>query len=188
MSARSSAEVLTQDEADRLVAELARIDALAGEGKFAIADELEDGHTAIEAHLTAALGELGGKVHTGRSRNDQVATAMRLLMRQEALEWADAIAAILGALAARICATALRPCRATRTCSPPCHRASAFGCRRLPKPCSNNCTLRVTCSYNWTVARWAPGRAMACRCHWIAATPPNCSVFLACTQSDRRAE
>ena len=47
------AEVLTRDEADRLVAELARIDALAGEGRFPIPDELEDGHTAIESHLTA---------------------------------------------------------------------------------------------------------------------------------------
>ena len=96
------AGLLTADEADRLVAELAQIDALAGEGRFAIPDELEDGHTAIESHLTAALGELGQKIHTGRSRNDQVATAMRLFMRQHALQWADAMPAVIAALAQRI--------------------------------------------------------------------------------------
>ncbi len=96
------AELLSHDEADRLVAELGRIDALAGEGKFAIPDELEDGHTAIEAHLTAALGELGEKIHAGRSRNDQVATAVRLFMRHHALQWTEAIAEVIAALAERI--------------------------------------------------------------------------------------
>ena len=96
------AELLGRDEANRLVAELARIDALAGEGKFAIPDELEDCHTAIESHLTASLGELGEKIHTGRWRNDQIATAVRLFMRQHALQWTEAIAAVIAALAARI--------------------------------------------------------------------------------------
>ena len=95
------AELLSHDEADRLVAELSRIDALAGEGQFAIPDELEDGHTAIEAHLTAALGELGEKIHAGRSRNDQVATAVRLFMRHHALLWTEAIAEVIAALAER---------------------------------------------------------------------------------------
>jgi argininosuccinate lyase len=95
-------ELLTADEADRLVAELARIDALAGEGKFPIPYELEDCHTAIEAHLTAALGELGEKIHAGRSRNDQIATVVRLFMRRHAVEWSDAIIEVIAALAERI--------------------------------------------------------------------------------------
>ena len=129
------AELLSHDEADRLVAELSRIDALAGEGQFAIPDELEDGHTAIEAHLTAALGELGEKIHAGRSRNDQVATAVRLFMRHHALLWTEAIAEVIAALAERRAATATCPCRATRTCSRPCRRASGFGCTPSPKRC-----------------------------------------------------
>jgi argininosuccinate lyase len=96
------AGLLAAVEANRLVAELARIDALVADGQFAIPDELEDGHTAIEAHLTAALGELGAKIHTGRSRNDQVATAMRLFLRHHVLQWADATTAVIGALADRI--------------------------------------------------------------------------------------
>ena len=103
------AGLLAAEESDRLVAELAQIDALAGEGRFAIPDELEDGHTAIESHLTAVLGELGQKIHTGRSRNDQVATAMRLFMRQHALQWAEAIVAVIAALAERIRADGATP-------------------------------------------------------------------------------
>jgi argininosuccinate lyase len=93
---------LSAAEADRLVGELARIDALAGDGRFAIPDELEDGHTAIESHLTAVLGEVGEKIHAGRSRNDQVATAMRLFMRRHALRWAATIGGVIAALAVRI--------------------------------------------------------------------------------------
>jgi argininosuccinate lyase len=72
------AGILTGGEAEALVAELGHIITLAQEGKFPIAREQEDCHTAIEAHLTARLGEAGRKIHTARSRNDQVLAAMRL--------------------------------------------------------------------------------------------------------------
>jgi argininosuccinate lyase len=96
------AKLLTRDEAGRLTAELANIDRSAAEGGFAIPDELEDCHTAIESHLTAELGELGEKIHAGRSRNDQIVTAVRLFMRHHVLEWGDAIAATIASLAERI--------------------------------------------------------------------------------------
>ncbi len=51
-------------------------------GEWKIELEQEDCHTAIEAHLTSRLGSLGGKVHLGRSRNDQVLTALRLYLRE----------------------------------------------------------------------------------------------------------
>ena len=47
-----------------------------GDWKITLADE--DGQTALEKHLTAKIGEAGGRVHLGRSRNDQVLTALRL--------------------------------------------------------------------------------------------------------------
>jgi argininosuccinate lyase len=50
-------------------------------GEFVIAPEEEDCHTAIENRLTAALGETGKKIHTARSRNDQVLTALRLFYK-----------------------------------------------------------------------------------------------------------
>lgn len=50
-------------------------------GTFAIADEEEDCHTAIENYLVSAIGDAGRRIHTGRSRNDQVLVAMRLFLR-----------------------------------------------------------------------------------------------------------
>jgi len=79
--------VLTADECGRLIAGLADVARLASQGRFEIPRELEDCHTAIEAYLTSTLGEVGQKIHTGRSRNDQVVTAMRLYMRDQALHW-----------------------------------------------------------------------------------------------------
>jgi len=50
-------------------------------GRFVLDERFEDGHSAIEIYLTEKAGELGGKVHTGRSRNDQVAVATRLYLK-----------------------------------------------------------------------------------------------------------
>jgi argininosuccinate lyase len=79
--ALNKAGVLTETERRRLVRELRRIAALDSEGKFHIKPEDEDCHTAIEKHLVAVLGDLGKKIHTARSRNDQVVTAIRLYAR-----------------------------------------------------------------------------------------------------------
>jgi argininosuccinate lyase len=74
----------------------------AGKWKIALADE--DGQTALEKHLTARIGAAGGRVHLGRSRNDQVLTALRLYLLDAAAELgavAEGVAASLDALAAR---------------------------------------------------------------------------------------
>jgi len=78
--ARMLAEVglLTAEEAEELERELGAVAVEAAEGRFEIKREDEDGHTAIENRLTERLGEPGKKIHTGRSRNDQVVTALRL--------------------------------------------------------------------------------------------------------------
>jgi argininosuccinate lyase len=88
--ARMLAEVglLTADEANRIVATL---DAITGEidrGEFAFSIKLEDIHTHIERALIERLGDVGRKLHTGRSRNDQVATDVKLWVR-EALDGLD---------------------------------------------------------------------------------------------------
>ncbi len=77
------AGVLTRREADKLIAGLTRIEREIGEGRFRFAAEHEDIHMAIEARLTELAGEIGGKLHTGRSRNDQVALDLRLYLREE---------------------------------------------------------------------------------------------------------
>ncbi len=85
----AKAGLLSDAELRSLLDGLRQIDALDREGKFEIPDELEDCHTPIEAWLTQHVGEAGEKIHTGRSRNDQVATAMRLYLRAHALDWLD---------------------------------------------------------------------------------------------------
>lgn len=74
-------------EADRnaVVAELVEIIKRAREGRFAITAEDQDCHLAIERTLTEKLGAIGKRIHTGRSRNDQSATAIRLYARDSLL-------------------------------------------------------------------------------------------------------
>ena len=75
--------VLEKDEVGKLIAELNNVIQLDKENKFRILKEEEDCHTAIENHLTGKLGDLGKKIHTARSRNDQVLTALRLYYKEE---------------------------------------------------------------------------------------------------------
>jgi argininosuccinate lyase len=75
--------VVTADEAEALAREL---DALAEDfrnGAFVLDERYEDGHSAIEARLTERLGDAGRRVHTGRSRNDQVLVATRLWLKEK---------------------------------------------------------------------------------------------------------
>lgn len=73
---------LTEDETNKLCDGLSAIMELAAQGKFKIEKEEEDCHTAIEAFLTRKYGEVGKKIHLGRSRNDQVLTAVRLYEKE----------------------------------------------------------------------------------------------------------
>ena len=75
----SEVGLLTKDELAKLLPELRKLHQEAVEGRFSI--EGEDVHSEVEARLTAALGDLGKKVHTGRSRNDQVAVDIKLFTR-----------------------------------------------------------------------------------------------------------
>ncbi|HEX7044535.1 MAG TPA: argininosuccinate lyase [Burkholderiales bacterium] len=84
--------VLTPAERDAIVQGLERIEAEIDAGEFVWKPELEDVHTNIEARLTELIGDVGKKLHTARSRNDQVATDLRLYLR-------DGVDALLGAIA-----------------------------------------------------------------------------------------
>ena len=75
--------ILQQEEVQRLVKVLDEIIELDKAGEFRLSKEQEDVHTAIEEYLTKKLGDLGKKIHTARSRNDQVLTALRLYYREE---------------------------------------------------------------------------------------------------------
>ncbi len=75
--------VLTDEEVQRIVSGLQTIHKEIDEGKFQWSETLEDVHMNIESRLTALIGDTGKKLHTGRSRNDQVATDIRLYLRDE---------------------------------------------------------------------------------------------------------
>jgi argininosuccinate lyase len=75
--------ILTAEERDAIVGGLARIRERIDRGEFVWRVELEDVHMNIESALTADIGIAGKKLHTGRSRNDQVATDVRLWLRDE---------------------------------------------------------------------------------------------------------
>lgn len=92
------AGVLSDKELEDLEKGLNEIASLQIAGRFEIKAEDEDCHTAIEGYLTKNYGQTGKKIHTGRSRNDQVQTALRVYMREaglkialEALDFASAL-------------------------------------------------------------------------------------------------
>ncbi|MHC4499491.1 MAG: argininosuccinate lyase [Planctomycetota bacterium] len=76
-------KVITKDECKQIKQGLIEISQEIAEGRFAFDKTLEDIHMAIEAALIAKIGRAGKKLHTGRSRNDQVATDIRLWMRDQ---------------------------------------------------------------------------------------------------------
>lgn len=75
--------LVTKEEAEAITKELQRIYRDALDGRFEIQPECEDVHSQIEFLLTQQLGEMGKKVHSGRSRNDQVLVALKLYYRAE---------------------------------------------------------------------------------------------------------
>jgi len=77
----ASVDILTDDERDQIIAGLNTIHDEIANGEFEWSIAQEDVHMNIEARLIALIGEVGKKLHTGRSRNDQVATDVRLYLR-----------------------------------------------------------------------------------------------------------
>ena len=75
--------LLTREELDKLTQELRNIYAIAEKGNFLIEDGVEDVHSQVELMLTHSLGDIGKKIHSGRSRNDQVLVDLKLFIRSE---------------------------------------------------------------------------------------------------------
>lgn len=92
------AGLLTKAEAKQLLEGLRVILAAHEAGSFALDVELEDVHMNIESRLTAQLGDVGRKLHSGRSRNDQVATCIVLYARQNVARLAQGLHALADAL------------------------------------------------------------------------------------------
>lgn len=83
--------LLTQDELDVLLPALKDIADSIERGEFIIADGVEDVHSQVEFMLTERLGDIGKKIHSGRSRNDQVLVDLKLFFRDELRNIANAV-------------------------------------------------------------------------------------------------
>jgi argininosuccinate lyase len=92
--------ILTRAECDSILGGLAEVQKEIESGAFDWSVELEDVHMNVEAALTAKIGDAGKKLHTGRSRNDQVATDMRLYLRHEIDEISEGVKRLQRALVA----------------------------------------------------------------------------------------
>ncbi|WP_461209246.1 argininosuccinate lyase [Desulfocurvus sp. DL9XJH121] len=95
--------VLTLEEAKQLVQGLGQVLVEIESGEFHWRVELEDVHMNVEARLTEIVGPLGGKLHTGRSRNDQVALDFHLYVYTRMGEWQKLLAGLVKVLADRAC-------------------------------------------------------------------------------------
>ena len=83
--------LIGKDELPLLLAELKNIYQVCERGEFVIEDGVEDVHSQVELMLTRKLGDMGKKIHSGRSRNDQVLVDLKLFTRHELMEVADAV-------------------------------------------------------------------------------------------------
>lgn len=90
--------LMEKDELDALLAELKLIYRDCVEGRFEIEEGVEDVHSQVELMLTRRLGDMGKKIHSGRSRNDQVLVDLKLFIRHELHEVADEVMTLFNEL------------------------------------------------------------------------------------------
>ena len=90
--------LLEKDELEKLLAELRHIYQLCEDGRFSIEKDVEDVHSEVELMLTRKLGDMGKKIHSGRSRNDQVLVDLKLFTRHELMEVVDNVKALFDEL------------------------------------------------------------------------------------------
>ncbi|MBR1687345.1 MAG: argininosuccinate lyase [Prevotella sp.] len=93
--------LLTADELAQLLDELKNIYAVCERGEFVIEDGIEDVHSQVELMLTRRLGDTGKKIHSGRSRNDQVLVDLKLFIRNELREVAEGVKVLFDELIAK---------------------------------------------------------------------------------------
>ena len=93
--------LLKPDELKVLLEELKQIYATAEKGEFVIEDGIEDVHSQVELMLTRKLGDVGKKIHSGRSRNDQVLVDLKLFTREQLKQVAEAVETLFRVLIAQ---------------------------------------------------------------------------------------
>ena len=98
ISMLESIGLLTKEELNVLLAELRNIYAVADRGEFIIEEGIEDVHSQVELMLTRRLGDMGKKIHSGRSRNDQVLLDLKLFTRSQIQELVELVSGLFDVL------------------------------------------------------------------------------------------
>lgn len=93
--------LLTEEELSVLLTELKAIYKIAIAGEFVIEDGIEDVHSQVELMLTRKLGDIGKKIHSGRSRNDQVLVDLKLFTRDQIHALVDSVSSLIDVLLAQ---------------------------------------------------------------------------------------
>ncbi len=94
-------EIISGEDRDALLGGLDAVETELSEGRFPFEEDDEDIHMAIERRLTELAGPVGGKLHTGRSRNDQVVTDLAMFARERAVVAQAAIGKLMGVVLAK---------------------------------------------------------------------------------------
>ena len=113
----ASKGILSPSDAEKIVGGLGSILDDLESGKLAIDPSAEDIHMFVEAELTKRIGDVGKKLHTARSRNDQVALDLRMYLRDEASEIVGGLKQLLSAI--------LEQAKANRDTKPSCRAGSS---------------------------------------------------------------
>src|SRR5512132_209010 len=90
--------IVSEPDRDALLAGLERVERELDDGEFPFQEDDEDIHMAIERRLTEIVGPVGGRLHTARSRNDQVATDVAMLVRAHSLEAKELLQKLMATL------------------------------------------------------------------------------------------
>ena len=125
--------LLSRDETLALVKELKNIYATIQDSQFSIEEKVEDIHSEIEMLLTQKLGDTGKKIHSARSRNDQVLVDIKLFLRNEIEELVKLSRFFLISFKHKVKNTKITCCLVTLTCNLQCLHHSVYGLGLMPK-------------------------------------------------------
>lgn len=153
--------LLTKIEKNKIFAQYREILRLHKAGKFKIKIEDEDCHTAIENYLLKRLGDIGKKIHIGRSRNDQVLTAQRLYTKDHLQDVRMALKGFITTTLAFAKKMNGCLCPAIRTRNALCRHRLGIGQRHLLKLRLMIFVLLIQRLVSMTKAHWEPRRGLA---------------------------
>ena len=133
ISMLQSIGLLTAEELKQLTEELRNIYRDTETGKFLIEEGVEDVHSQVELLLTRKLGDIGKKIHSGRSRNDQVLVDLKLFTRSRLQNIVKKTEKLFDTLIAQSENTNKYSCRGTPICKSLCPPLSDYGSPPMPK-------------------------------------------------------